>query len=277
MEEENKPQKFHYTYEITNVNNGMKYIGARSCTCLPCFDPYMGSSKTLKKAIKEDEHAHFIKIVLQEFHTRKEAYAHEIELHAKFDVGKNSEFYNKAKQLSEGFAFEASGPNHPMYHKPRRPETIQKISETHKGAGNPRYRKIITEKEQKNLKKSRKKGKDSPFYGKALSPSTRKKLSDLALNRFYYIYVTPMGEFDTATEAGKILNCYSKTIKYRCVKEFDGYFLKPRENKFKKKKEEFKILFEKGLMLKEIAKILSVSIESVSAWKKKLKEKKETP
>ncbi len=39
---------YHYTYIILNKNTQMKYIGVRSCSCLPeNDDEYMGSSKIL--------------------------------------------------------------------------------------------------------------------------------------------------------------------------------------------------------------------------------------
>ena len=41
----------HYVYEITNLINGKKYIGKRSCKCSIEEDKYMGSGKLLKKAI----------------------------------------------------------------------------------------------------------------------------------------------------------------------------------------------------------------------------------
>ena len=43
----------HYVYEITNLINGMKYIGKRSCKCNIEDDRYMGSSFIVKNAIKK--------------------------------------------------------------------------------------------------------------------------------------------------------------------------------------------------------------------------------
>lgn len=42
----------HYVYEITNLVNGKKYIGKRSCSCSIEQDKYMGSGKILKQAEK---------------------------------------------------------------------------------------------------------------------------------------------------------------------------------------------------------------------------------
>ena len=43
----------HYVYEITNLANGMKYIGKRTCKCEIENDRYMGSSDILRRAIKK--------------------------------------------------------------------------------------------------------------------------------------------------------------------------------------------------------------------------------
>jgi hypothetical protein len=197
MEEENKPKKFHYTYEITNVNNGMKYIGVRSCYCLPCFDPYMSSSKYVKKAMKEDEHAHFVKVVLSEFPTRKEAVEHEMFLHEKFDVDRNQNFYNRAKQAYENFnVSHLSGEKHPMYGKHHSDETKRTLSIA--STGKPGYwkgkklpksakekiskarlgtkRSTEAREKQRNTMLGQHAGEKNPRYGKPVSPETREKL-----------------------------------------------------------------------------------------------------
>lgn len=50
MKDSSKIQKYHYVYEITNIYNGMRYIGARSSKVKPELDTkYMSSSRHLKK------------------------------------------------------------------------------------------------------------------------------------------------------------------------------------------------------------------------------------
>ena len=55
----------HYIYEITNLINGKKYIGKRSCKCPIEEDKYMGSGKLLKKAINKYGKKNFKKEILQ--------------------------------------------------------------------------------------------------------------------------------------------------------------------------------------------------------------------
>lgn len=75
----------------------MKYIGKRSCECLPEEDTnYMSSSKYVPK----DE---CDKLILKEFNTAIEAVEYEAKLHKQFNVATNSKFYNKSNQTSSKF------------------------------------------------------------------------------------------------------------------------------------------------------------------------------
>ena len=86
---------FHYTYLITNTNNQMKYIGVRSCNCLPeNDDEYMGSSKILNEAMEVEPEA-FTKTIINTFPTREIASIDEQRLHEMYDVARNSMFYNQ--------------------------------------------------------------------------------------------------------------------------------------------------------------------------------------
>ena len=72
----------------------MKYIGVRSCSCLPENDSdYMGSSKSLDEAMNETPEA-FTKIIIDTFPTREIANSNEQRLHKHYDVARNSMFYN---------------------------------------------------------------------------------------------------------------------------------------------------------------------------------------
>lgn len=55
-------KKYHYTYVILNLVTKVRYIGVRSCDCLPEQDTsYMGSSKLLTEDIKKYPINSFIK------------------------------------------------------------------------------------------------------------------------------------------------------------------------------------------------------------------------
>lgn len=90
----------HYTYLIQHKHEDKRYIGVRSCECEPTEDKtYWGSSKYLPA----DIHKIHVKIILKVHNTRKEALAHEIELHALNNVAQSDSYYNKALQTSVGF------------------------------------------------------------------------------------------------------------------------------------------------------------------------------
>lgn len=89
----------HYTYILKDPNSDMKYIGVRSCACPIAKDPYKGSSCIMTT----EEKRTCIKSVLGVFKTRSEAMAHEIELHATFNVSENTDYWNMAKATVSGF------------------------------------------------------------------------------------------------------------------------------------------------------------------------------
>ena len=90
--------KYHYTYRITNIKDGMYYYGVHSCDCLPQEDigiKYFSSSKKqFIKDQKENPQDYKYKVV-KIFCTRKEANKHEELLHNKFNVRVHEKFYNK--------------------------------------------------------------------------------------------------------------------------------------------------------------------------------------
>lgn len=70
----------HYCYRVENLLNGKYYIGKRSCFGNPEDDPYMGSGKNIRRAIKHYGLENFKKTVLAEFETEEDAYLCEAEL-----------------------------------------------------------------------------------------------------------------------------------------------------------------------------------------------------
>lgn len=96
--------KYHYNYVITNLNNHMRYVGVRSCSCWPTEDiKYWGSCNNLKESILKEGKEWFKKEILAIWDTRELAVEHEIRLHNHFEVGANPMFYNKSKQTNTGF------------------------------------------------------------------------------------------------------------------------------------------------------------------------------
>jgi hypothetical protein len=262
----------------------------------------MGTSKTLKKAIQEEGLSHFSKLILAVFPTREKALAYEVLLHNRFNVNKDPMFYNKAKQTSTGFDFQAYGPDNHKYgtHPKGRklteeekeklrqinlghvvsPETRQKIrvKKLGKKHSEEQIRKFIKAKTGKELsidaRKNQSKamsGEKNPMYGRPVSQETRNKRSEgvRKSNQNSYIYVTPIGEFSSSNTAAKALHCSKHAVLERCKKEFEGYCLKTIENKYKKKKEEFERLLVEGYSITEMGKILEIDNSTLLRWKHK--------
>ena len=169
--------QYHYTYIITNTNTQMKYIGVRSCNCLPENDSgYMGSSKSLDKAMNETPET-FTKIIIDTFPTREIANIDEQRLHEMYDVARNPEFYNL---MNAPLGFCTSGKTHS-------PETRKKIGEAGMGRkhslktrnemSESRMRKNLSLETRKKLSKSTS-GENNSMYGKKHSPESLKKMSE---------------------------------------------------------------------------------------------------
>ncbi len=86
---------FHYVYQLLDVTTLRKYIGVRTSDVLPEFDPYMSSSRTVKRLIKSGRQ--FEKTILSVWDTRRLANLEEARLHELYNVGLNPEFINLAR------------------------------------------------------------------------------------------------------------------------------------------------------------------------------------
>lgn len=151
--------KHHYVYRITNTKEQKHYYGVRSSKVEPKLDlgiKYFSSSKNKEfiKAQKNNKDIFKYKVVKQ-FDSRKEAINLEIKLHAKFNVGKNNNFYNASKQTSTGFDRSGISFKHSE-------ETKLKIGLAHKD-------KIVTDKTRAKLSVLHK--------GKVISQEHREKIS----------------------------------------------------------------------------------------------------
>jgi hypothetical protein len=97
-----------YTYLIWNKETKMKYIGYHKDK--NDMNDYYGTpvskrnrnSLEFQRILLEDRSS-LKKRVLQWFDTAKEAIAHEIELHDRYDVARNEMYYNARKQTATGF------------------------------------------------------------------------------------------------------------------------------------------------------------------------------
>ncbi len=98
---------YYYVYGITHKFISKKYIGARKSKVVPEEDigiKYFSSSHDKNFMLEQKEHPErFLYEVLQEFSSREEAIIYEIELHHRYNVGINKDFYNLSRQTSTGF------------------------------------------------------------------------------------------------------------------------------------------------------------------------------
>lgn len=134
--------------------------------------------------------------VLKDFKTRKAALNLECELHHRYKVDTNEEFYNRAMQTSDGFDCHFKHEHWPDWVKEKisksrigkkiSPETIEKAKETrrknggNKGEKNPMYGKHHSEetlaKMRSNPNISHKK-ENHPLWGTHCSEETKQKIS----------------------------------------------------------------------------------------------------
>lgn len=165
-------KKFHYNYQIININNHKRYIGTRSCTCWPTEDNnYFGSSKHLKQDIHKEGKELFRKEIIAIWDTRELAIDFEIKLHHYFEVSSNPNFYNQAKQTST--SYDRTGSKHSKEAKEKlsnknigkklSTETKLKIGESWKETF---YSKIKTIEDYDN------------WYNKKFSKDVKQKMSD---------------------------------------------------------------------------------------------------
>ena len=135
----------HYVYRITNIKENKHYYGCRTSKIKPVNDlgiNYFSSSKN-KEFIKEqiERPWQFKYKIVKIYDTRERAIDLEIKLHDYFDVGKNPNFYNRAKQTSTGW--DTTGKKHTDETKIKMSkntigrymsqETKKKISNSNKG------------------------------------------------------------------------------------------------------------------------------------------------
>lgn len=159
---------YHYTYKITNMQNGIAYIGTRSCKCLPKDDhAYMSSSSVVKAVLMKEGSHIFHKQILAIWPSRNDAILHEMLLHDYFDVGANPLYYNKSKQTST--KFDTTGCTWILSQETRlkqskwqkgKPKTYDVWNKGKSGLQN-------MSEEEKKTRSIKYAGKNNPMYGKS--------------------------------------------------------------------------------------------------------------
>ena len=257
--------KYHYTYWLTD-ENGRSYIGSRSCVVHPCDDEYFGSSLLVKDAIKNG--MKFTKTILAIWPSREDATSHEVLLHEIFDVAKNRNFYNRARQTSTKFirdisgwthnkhtrkilSQQKSGKNHPNYGK-RGPGTTaygHKHTEAQKktmalyGSKNGMFGKSHSDKSIQLMKDNRGdiSGSNNPFFGKKHKEESKKYGSN---NHMFGVtrqnhpnakrVHTPVGIYECVLDAAEALNVSTNTIRNRIKSnaiQFIDYYFEEKHDK----------------------------------------------
>ena len=150
----------HYVYEITNLVNGKKYIGKRSCKCNIEDDKYMGSGHKLKKAFEKYGKEKFSKKILVICNSSDEAYESENRLIEERTAVNRSDYYN----VTSGGIGVGVGEGSPNYGKKLSEEHRKKLSIALKG----RKSNLTDEARIKAWKLN---------TGKPRSEETRKKIS----------------------------------------------------------------------------------------------------
>ncbi|GAA0706084.1 hypothetical protein GCM10008904_14370 [Paraclostridium ghonii] len=202
----------HYVYEITNLINGKKYIGKRSCKCNIENDGYMGSGVLLKKAFEKYGIENFRKNVLFICENEEYAYAKEwIEILKVRALKSWDDYYN----ISYGGKGSMTGRKHSEETKEKlaislknryvSEKTRKKISDIHRG-------KILSEETKLKIKNNHAR----PFLGKTLNEETKLKLSKSKTG-----VKNPM--FGVRAPNSKEVILINTCIKFRTLKEAREY------------------------------------------------------
>ena len=190
----------HYVYEITNLINGKKYIGKRSCNCHIEEDKYMGSGKLVKLAFKKYGKNNFSKIILKICDTEEDAFEWEKFFIGKVKAFKNPNYYNISAGGEGGFNNFAGKSEEELNLWKKR------MSESRKG-------RVMDEEWKAKIVKTRKEkgigiGKTNPMYGRTGSKSPVSK---------------PI----------VMLNFEGEKLKrFECIREANDYFNKDRAFSF---------------------------------------------
>lgn len=222
----------HYVYKITNIINGKKYIGKRSCKCSIEDDKYMGSGILLKKAFKKYGIKNFKKDILFICESEEEAFNKEyIELTKIRELKRWDDYYN----IAHGGIGITSEESRKIWNNP---EHIEKIrNSTKQRWNNLDYRNKMIKQAKGNenwLGKSHteehKKYMSELYKGRTFDSETKKKMSESkkgcknpmygkkAPNSKEVILLNIIKKFETLKEACEFVGLKSSSNIIRCCK-----------------------------------------------------------
>lgn len=163
-------KKYHYVYRITNTKLNKHYYGVRSSNVEPSKDlgfKYFSSSSDVQFIEDQKNNPQDYKyIIVSIFNTRHDALELEIKLHAKFNVGVNESFYNKAKATSTSFDKTGIKVSEESKNKMRGRKVSQ---ETRRKMGEAKRNRIVSEETRRKIGEANR--------NRIVSEETRKKIS----------------------------------------------------------------------------------------------------
>ena len=214
--------KRHYVYETTNLINGKKYIGKRTCNCPIEEDKYIGSGKLLKKAIEKYGKENFKKEILQICESEEMAYEWEKVYIGQVKAWESENYYNLSK-----------GGNGGSHGKLVSECTRIKISNAHKGKSMPLKTRELWSKQRTGRGNGmfgvHRFGFENPMYGKKHTEETKVKISSILKGKKVGKYnhksksvvLLNTGEvFESMNIASKRFNISSGSVCRCCNKEY---------------------------------------------------------
>ncbi len=179
-------KKHNYFYKITNTINGKYYYGIRSCENLP-DSRYMGGGTAITKAIKKYGKNSFIKEIIADYPTRKEASDHE-KLIVTLELIKLEECYNCRTGGDNEYVHIITDETRAKLSKAgkgskRSEETKQRMSLASKGKfKSEEHKRKIKESKQFTSEETREKMRNNNL-GKVLSEEHKRKISESGTGR----------------------------------------------------------------------------------------------
>tara|TARA_R110000868_G_scaffold12456_12_gene59591 strand:+ start:1502 stop:2437 length:936 start_codon:yes stop_codon:yes gene_type:complete len=198
-------KKHNYFYKITNLVNGKYYYGIHSTNNLE--DGYMGGGDAIKASVKRYGKENFIKEIIVDYLTRKEASDHEAVV-VNVELVKLSECYNiktggdneytHSEETKKKMSKSSIGKLGTNLGKSPSEETRRKLREANSGEKHIFFGKKWTEEEKERRKKFMLRGERHPNFGKSPSEESRKKMSEshigLKCGENHYLYGKHLSE-----------------------------------------------------------------------------------